>query len=76
MPHVVVKLVAGRSGNLKRRLAEQIVKDVITILKVGEESVSVAIEDIKAGEWTGKVYNADIVPNWDKLYKEPGYDPL
>jgi 4-oxalocrotonate tautomerase len=45
MPHVVVKLVAGRSEELKRWLAEQIVKDVTTILKVGEESVSVAIPD-------------------------------
>jgi 4-oxalocrotonate tautomerase len=75
MPHIVVKLMAGRSEELKRRLAEQIVKDVTTILIVGEEAVSVAIVDIKAGEWAGKVYKADIVPNWDKLYKEPGYDP-
>jgi hypothetical protein len=34
------------------------------------------VEDIVAGEWSEKVYKADIVPNWDKLYKEPGYDPL
>jgi 4-oxalocrotonate tautomerase len=75
VPHVVVKLVAGRSEQLKRRLADQIVKDVTVILSCGEESVSVAIEDIGPGEWTEKVYKPDIVPNWEKLYKEPGYDP-
>jgi 4-oxalocrotonate tautomerase len=75
MPHVIVKLVAGRSEEVKERLAEQIVKDVTTILKVGQESVSVAIEEINSSEWSAKVYAADIVPNWDKLYKEPGYNP-
>jgi 4-oxalocrotonate tautomerase len=75
MPHVVVKLMAGRSEQQKRRLADAIVKDVTEILNVGEESVSVAIEDVLAGDWTRKIYERDIVPNWDKLYKEPGYDP-
>jgi 4-oxalocrotonate tautomerase len=75
MPHVVVKMMAGRSEELKRRLAEQIVKDVTMLLDMGEESVSVAIEDIGPGDWTEKVYKTDIVPNWDRLYKEPGYDP-
>jgi 4-oxalocrotonate tautomerase len=76
MPHVVVKLSQGRSEQQKIQLAEQIVKDVTAALNCGEEAVSVAIEDIKAGDWTEKVYKADIVPNWDKLYKKPGYDPF
>lgn len=75
MPHVVVKLLAGRSEEQKSRLAAQLVKDVMAILNCGEESVSVAIEDIKAGEWADKVYNAEISPNWEKLYKKPGYHP-
>lgn len=75
MPHVVVKMMAGRTEQQKRRLAAEIVKDVMTILNVGDESVSVAIEDIKAGEWESKVYDPEIIPNWDKLYKEPGYGP-
>ena len=75
MPHVVVKLMAGRPEQLKRHLAEQIVKDVTTILDCGEESVSVAIEDIGPGEWTEKVYEPDIAANWEKLYKMPGYGP-
>jgi 4-oxalocrotonate tautomerase len=73
MPHVVIKLYPGRSDQQKSRLAEQIVKDVTATLNCGEESVSVAIEDIEPGDWAEKVYKADIIPNWEKLYKKPGY---
>jgi 4-oxalocrotonate tautomerase len=76
MPHVVVKLYEGRSDQQKIRLADQIVKDVTAILNYGVESVSAAIEDIKPGEWTEKVYKADIVLNWEKMYKKPGYNPV
>jgi phenylpyruvate tautomerase PptA (4-oxalocrotonate tautomerase family) len=47
MPHVSVKLYPGRPEQQKTRLAEQIVKDVVALMKCGEESVSVAIEEIK-----------------------------
>jgi len=76
MPHVVVKLYAGRTEHQKRRLAEQIVKDVTSILNCAERSVSVAVEDIKPEDWTEQVYKVDIVPQWEKLYIQPGYDPL
>ncbi len=76
MPHVVVKLYEGRSNQQKMRLTEQIVKDVTTTLNCGEESVSVAFEDVKPSHWAEQVYKADIVPNWEKLYKKPGYNPL
>ena len=36
MPHVVVKLMAGRSESVKRRLAEQLVKDVTTRRRSGD----------------------------------------
>ncbi len=75
MPHVVVKLLAGRPESVKRRLAEQIVKDVTTVLGCEDASVSVAVEDVLPGEWTATVYDVDIAPKWDTLYKEPGYDP-
>ncbi len=51
-------------------------KDVTSTLNCGEESVSVGIEDIKAGDWTEKVYKSEIAPNWEKLYKKPGYNPF
>jgi 4-oxalocrotonate tautomerase len=75
MPHVIVKLLAGRSEELKSRLAAQLVKDVKDILNCGEESVSMEIEDIKAGDWAEKVYNTEIAPKWKNLHKKPGYKP-
>jgi 4-oxalocrotonate tautomerase len=72
-PHVIVKLYPGRSEQQKVRLAEQIVKDVVSIIKCGEESVSVAIEEIKAEDWAEKVYKPDILNTPGKLYKKPGY---
>ena len=73
MPHVIVKLYPGRSEQQKIRLAEQIVKDVVAIIKCGEESVSVAIEEIKPEDWAEKVYKPDILNAPGKLYKKPGY---
>jgi hypothetical protein len=39
----------------------------------GEESVSVAMEEIQPEGWAEKVYQPDIVNNPEKLYKKPGY---
>ncbi len=76
MPHISVKLYPGRSQQQKVRLAEQIVKDVVSLLECGEESVSLAIEEIKPGDWAEKVYKPDILNNSEKLYKKPGYNPF
>ena len=75
MPHVVVKLWPGKSEQQKIRLAEEIVKDVMTVLHYGEESVSLAIEEVKQKDWKEKVYKPDIQDKWEKLYKKPGYEP-
>jgi len=76
MPHVSVKLYPGRSEEQKTRLAEAIVKDVVAIMKCGEESVSVAIEDISQEDWPQKVYKPEILDKPQKLYKKPGYNPF
>jgi 4-oxalocrotonate tautomerase len=73
MPHVVVKLWPGKSEQQKQRLAEKIAKDVMEVLNYGEESVSVAFEEIDAQDWAQQVYKPDIINGADKLYKKPGY---
>lgn len=73
MPHVIVKLWPGKSEKLKKRLADAITRDVMEVLDYGEESVSVALEEIPAAEWAEKVYRPDIVQSPSKLYKKPGY---
>ena len=73
MPHVIVKLWPGKSEQQKARLAEKIVEDVTTVLNYGEESVSVAFEEVEPQDWAEKVYKPDIVRNSERLYKKPGY---
>jgi 4-oxalocrotonate tautomerase len=73
MPHVIVKLWPGKSEQQKTRLADTITKDVMDILHYGEESVSVAMEEIRSQDWAEKVYKPEIREKWDDLYKKPGY---
>lgn len=73
MPHVIIKLWPGKSEQQKRRLSEAIVKDVMNVLNYGEESVSVAIEEVEPQNWAEKVYKPDIVSSSGTLYKKPGY---
>jgi 4-oxalocrotonate tautomerase len=74
MPHVIVKLWPGKSEAQKRRLARAVADDVMKTLNYGDESVSVAIEEVGADEWAEKVYRPDIVNKPDTLYKKPGYE--
>jgi 4-oxalocrotonate tautomerase len=76
MPHVIVKLLSGRSEQQKARLAEEISKAVVAVLSSDEKSISVAIEDVSSEDWTEKVYKPDILGNINRVYKKPGYDPL
>ena len=74
MPHVIVKLWPGKTEQQKKELAERITKDVMDVLDYGEESVSVALEEISSRDWAEKVYKPDIVSKPEQLYKKPGYD--
>lgn len=76
MPHVVVKLAAGRPEEQKQRLAEQITNALIAALNCGQDAISVAIEDVRPEDWTEQVYKPDIAPSMERLYKKPGYSPL
>lgn len=67
MPHVIVKLYPGRSEQQKRRLADEIVKNVVAIANCAEESVSVAIEEVKSEDWAEKVFRPDILDNPERL---------
>ena len=76
MPHVIVKLYAGRSDREKRHLASEVTRAVTTALSYGEDSVSVGIEDVEPMDWAEQVYKPDILGKPDTIYKKPGYDPL
>ena len=74
MPHVVVKLWPGKSKAQKARLADAITESVVDILHYGDESVSVAFEEIASRDWAEKVFKPDIQAKWEELLKKPGYD--
>ena len=74
MPHVIVKLWPGKSEKQKQRLADAITKDVMEILDYGEESISVAMQEVKPQDWAEQVYRPEIESNIEQLYKKPGYD--
>lgn len=74
MPHVIVKLWPGPSEPQKIRLADAITRDVMDILDLGEESISVAVEEVEPKDWAKKVYKPDIASKPAQLYKSPGYD--
>ena len=76
MPHVILKLYAGRSDKQKAELAAAITKSVMTALNHGEDAVSVGIEDVRPDNWVEKVFKPDILGKPKTIFKKPGYDPL
>ncbi|MFT3694013.1 MAG: tautomerase family protein [Kofleriaceae bacterium] len=73
MPHIIIKLMRGRSEQQKQELADAITRDVMTYANAGEDSVSVAIEDIAPGDWAKQVFEPDIAAKPHSIYKKPGY---
>jgi len=76
MPHVIVKLWPGKSEKQKATLAQEITKAVMTVLNYGEESVSVAMEEVGADDWMDMVYKLDILGKPKLIYKKPGYSSV
>jgi len=75
MPHVVVKLTAGRTDQQKEALAKAITAAVVQSLGSTEAAVSVGIEDVVEDDWTDAVYRPDILAKADTIFKKPGYGP-
>lgn len=75
MPHVILKMVEGRTQEQKQALAEALTQAVTASLGCGEDLVSVAIEDFKDEEWMSKVFAPDIQQRADTIYRMPGYGP-
>ncbi len=75
MPHVMVKMYAGRSEAQKQALAAEIVEAVKRTLGSSDEAISVSVEDVAPNDWAEKVYRPDIAAKPEQLYKKPGYSP-
>jgi len=72
MPHVIVKLWPGESEQQKKNLAAEITKAVMATLHYGEESVSVAMEEVKAADWTEKSTSPISSPSATRSTKSQG----
>jgi len=75
MPHIIVKLYAGRSEQQKAEIAAAVAQALMASAGSAERSISVAIEDVAPEDWADKVYKPDILDKPDQLYKKPGYTP-
>lgn len=73
MPHINIKCYPGRTEEQKKECAEKIAKAVSEALGCKMSSISVAINDVKQEEWKEKVWDTEIAPDMEKLYKKPGY---
>jgi Uncharacterized protein, 4-oxalocrotonate tautomerase homolog len=73
MPHVNVKLYPTGSEEVKIKLAEEITRVIMNITNKPETAISVNIEEVEESAWMDEVYDKEIKPNIDKLYKKPGY---
>ena len=75
MPHIIVKMYAGRSDEDKQKLAQALAKALIDTLGSSDKSISVGIEDVAPDDWGAKVYRPDIAAKLDTIFKAPGYEP-
>ena len=75
MPHVIVKMYAGRAEAQKQALAAELTEAVKKTLGSSDDAISVSIEDVASEDWAEKVYRPDIAAKPGLLYKKPGYSP-
>ena len=76
MPHVIVKMYAGRTDEQKKDLAAAIARSLTEIAGATEANVSVAVEDFDPDEWPEAVYRPDILEYPGTLIRRPGYNPF
>jgi 4-oxalocrotonate tautomerase len=75
MPHILIKLGAGRSEQQKHELAARLTQTVLDVLHCDDAEISIGIEDVPRDDWMGQVYTPEIQVKADTLYKKPGYGP-
>jgi 4-oxalocrotonate tautomerase len=73
MPHIEIKCYPGRTEEQKIRCAEEVTKAVMETMGCDASSVSVAIKEIEKEDWKDKVWDTQIAPEQESLYKKPGY---
>jgi 4-oxalocrotonate tautomerase len=75
VPHILVKMVAGRTPEQKSAIAEALTTALMQTAGSGRDDVSVAIEDVAAADWMSAVYEPEIAGKPETIFKTPGYGP-
>lgn len=73
MPHVTIKCYKGRSEEVKQECAQKVAQDISEIMGCPITAVSVAIKEYDQEEWKPQVWDKEIAPEMDELYRKPGY---
>ncbi|PDS63142.1 4-oxalocrotonate tautomerase [Rhizobium anhuiense] len=73
MPHIIVKMIEGRSRTQKQELSDRLAEALMAVLGSRDEAVSVAIEDVPADKWESDVFLPEIKGRKETLYKKPEY---
>ncbi|RZM24994.1 MAG: 4-oxalocrotonate tautomerase [Pedobacter sp.] len=73
MPHITVKMYPAESEEQKVKLAEELKIVVMNLTGKPEAAISVRIVEVPENEWMETVYEKEIRPEMDALYKKPGY---
>lgn len=73
MPHIEIKCFPGRSEEQKELCAEKVAQAAAEALGCKLSSVSVAIKEVEQADWKPQVWDKQIVPDADCLYKKPEY---
>lgn len=73
MPHVIVKLYAGKTEEQKKQIADAVTAAIMASAGSREGAVSVSVEDVAPADWADAVFKPDILGKTDSLYKQPGY---
>ncbi len=73
MPHIIIKMLEGRSEPVKELCVAKVAKALQEATGASDSHISVSIEDYTAQEWQ-EVFKNEIEGN-PNLRKKPGYRP-
>lgn len=74
MPHIGIKMLAGRTEEQKKKAAEAVKNALAESLNMGDHYITVTIEDYNAEEWQ-EVFKNEVTDKPEKVYVQPKYDP-
>ena len=74
MPHISIKMLAGRSEEQKKKAAEAVKNARAESLGMSDHYITATIEDFSPEEWQ-TVFKEEITDKPDKVYVKPQYDP-